>query len=90
MKIKEGYILDTIGDQKIAVSVDYSDDKFCGMVKLNAVGAFLWEKLLQDTTEDALVQAVTEAYQIDAETAKIDIGAFITQLKENGVLEYVL
>lgn len=87
MKIKEGYLLDTIGDQKIAVSVDYSEDKFCGMVKLNTVGAFLWEKLSQDMTEAALVQAVTEAYQIDAETAQRDVRAFIAHLKENGVLE---
>lgn len=44
MKIKEGYILDTIGGQPVAVSISYGEDRFSGMVKLNAAGAFLLEE----------------------------------------------
>ena len=87
MKIKDGYMLDTIGEQKIAVSLDSANDKFSGMIKLNAVGAFLWELLTEETTEEALVQAVTEKYDIDAETAKKDIEKFVGTLEKNKILE---
>lgn len=87
MKIKEGYILDTIGDQKVAVSLNYAADQFSGMVKLNSVGAFLWEKLSQDISEDALVQAVVQKYDVSEETARKDIKVFVENLEKNGILE---
>lgn len=87
MKIKEGYILDTIGEQKIAVSLEHSEDRFSGMIKLNSVGAFLWEKLSEGIDEEALIHAVTETYEIDQETASGDVKAFIEKLEKNGILE---
>lgn len=87
MKIKDGYILDTIGDQKIAISLDQSNDKFSGMIKLNSVGAFLWEKLADGIEEEALVKAVTDQYEIDAQTAQKDVKAFLEKLDQNGILE---
>lgn len=82
MRIKDGYILDTIGDQKVAVSLNMSEDYFSGMIKLNDIGAFLWEKLTEDTDEEKLVEAVTENYEVDAETAGRDIKAFTDVLKK--------
>ena len=87
MRIKDGYILDTIGDQKVAVSLNMSEDHFSGMIKLNDIGAFLWEKLTEDTDEEKLVEAVTENYEVDAETAGRDIKAFTDILKKNSILE---
>lgn len=87
MKIKEGYILDTIGDQKVAVSLNYSENQFSGMVKLNSVGAFLWEKLSKDTEEEALVQEVKKKYAVEEERARKDIAVFLKNLEDNGILE---
>lgn len=87
MKIKDGYILDRIGEQKIAVSLDAANNNFSGVIKLNSVGAFLWELLSEGTTEEAMVQAVTEKYEIDAETAKKDIQKFVATLEQNKILE---
>lgn len=87
MKIKEGYILDTIGGQQVAVSISYAEDRFSGMVKLNAAGAYLWELLTQGCEEAGLVQALTEKYHIDAETAVKDVKVFLAKLEEKGILE---
>lgn len=87
MKIKDGYILDTIGGQPVAVSISYGEDRFSGMVKLNAAGAFLWDLLAQDCEESALVQALTEKYEIDADTAAKDVKSFLVKLEEKGILE---
>ena len=48
MKIKEGYILDEIGDQKVAISLKCGENDFSEMIKLNEIGAFLWEKLSEE------------------------------------------
>lgn len=87
MKIKDGYILDTIGEQKVAVSLETAKDRFSGMIKLNPVAAFLWEKLSEEISEEALIKAVTEKYNVDSATAAKDIQAFIEKLAKNGILE---
>ncbi len=87
MKIKEGYILDMIGDQKIAVSIDASKDKFTGMIKLNEVAAFLWEQLNVHTDEDALIEALTQRYRVDEATARKDVKNFLEKLEKSGILE---
>lgn len=76
MKIKEGYILDEIGDQKVAISLKCGENDFLEMIKLNEIGAFLWEKLSEDIEEEKLVEAVTEAYDIDSATARKDIRSY--------------
>lgn len=87
MKIKEGYILDSIGEQKVAVSLTYSKDQFSGMVKLNSVGAFLWEKLSEEIEEEVLVQEVMKKYEVEEERARKDITVFLENLEKNGILE---
>lgn len=87
MKIKDGYILDVIGDQKIAVSIDASKDKFTGMIKLNEVAAFLWQQLSVPTDENALTEALTQRYQVDEATARKDVKNFLEKLEKSGILE---
>ena len=87
MKIKDGYLLDEIGGQKVAVSLDQSEDKYSGVIKMNEVGAFLWEKLQEDCTVEELVAAVTAEYEVDEDTARADIEKFVSKLKENRILE---
>lgn len=87
MKIKDGYILDTIGEQKIAVSLDAGKDKFNGMIKLNEVAAFLWEQLSSRTNEDALVDALMQRYCVEEATARKDVRNFVEKLAKSGILE---
>ena len=87
MKIKEGYILDTIGEQKIAISLDVSKNKFSGMIKLNEVAAFLWEQLEKDVDEDILVNALTQRYKVEESKARKDVKTFIEKLDKSGILE---
>ena len=51
MKIKGDYLLDTIGGEKMAVPITVNDGGLAGLIRLNEVGAFLWEKLQGGTTE---------------------------------------
>lgn len=87
MKIKEGYLLDTIDGEKIAISLDSSKDRFSGMIKLNEVGAFLWEQLSSDVDEDTLAGALTQNYVVEEEKARADVKAFLEKLNNAGILE---
>lgn len=50
------------------------------------VGVALWPRLLDGATEEELVHAVTDRFDVDAETAQRDVGAFLAQLREQQLL----
>ena len=56
------------------------------MITLNDTGAFLWEKLQEETTQEALVAALLGEYDVDEETAKASVAAFVEKLNANGFL----
>ena len=60
---------------------------FNGMMNLNETGAFLWEKLENDTTKEELLKAMLDEYEVTEDIAKKDIDNFITKLKDGNLLE---
>lgn len=87
MKIKESYVLRSVAGENLIVPVGGNNINFNSAMTLNETGAFLWQLLTADTTRDALIDAMTKEYDIDAETAAKDIDIFITSLKEHSILE---
>ena len=87
MKIREGFILREVGGQPVVVAVGSASQIFNGMVNLNTTGKFLFEKLQKDITEDELVKAVVEKYEVDEETARKDVQSFVETLVKPGIIE---
>ncbi|MBR5011148.1 MAG: PqqD family protein [Clostridia bacterium] len=87
MKIKESYVLRSVAGENLIVPVGGNNINFNSAMTLNETGAFLWQLLTADTTRDALIDAMTKEYDIDADTAAKDIDIFITSLKEHSILE---
>lgn len=48
---------------------------------LNAVGAFIWERLDGRTSGQAVVAALVEAFDVDEERARTDYLSFVGQLQ---------
>lgn len=71
-------MLDTIGGEKIAVPLGAGENNQTGLIRLNEVGAFLWEKLMEGTTEEDLVQDVTKQYEVGTEKAAGDVKKIVT------------
>jgi len=85
MKIKDGFILrDVAGETVVLPSGDELDLNL--MITLNGTGKFLWERLEQESTEEDLVSALLGEYDVDAETAKAAVTAFVKKLDDNGFL----
>ena len=86
MKIKEGFLLRKVAGETVVIPTGEGLDLNM-MITLNETGAFLWEKLQEETTEQALLAAMLAEYDVDEKTAADAISAFVAKLKENGIAE---
>lgn len=87
MRIKKGFALNEIGDTTMAIYIGEDEDGLNGIIRLNKLGVFLWEKLTDDRTMEELVKAVTDKYDVDEATAQNDIAAFVKSLREENIIE---
>ncbi len=87
MKIKSGFILRQIADTYIVVAIGEEAKKANVMITLNETGGFLWEKLTEGATEDELIGAILDTYEIDRATAEADVRAFIDKVRDNNLVE---
>lgn len=74
-------MLRQVGSQTIVVAVGSASRDFNGIIRLNALGKFLWESLSEDCEENDLVTKILNTYDIDEATAKADVSEFIRKLK---------
>lgn len=86
MKIKEGYLLHKISGQAVVLPSGGELDLNV-MITLNETGAFLWEHMLGETDEDTLVKALLGEYDVDEETARNCVAAFVEKLRGHDFLE---
>lgn len=88
MKIDKSFILREIAGDFIIVPTGNTALTFNGLITVNEIGAFLWELLQNDTTEDKMLEAVLNDYDVDEKTARADIREYIKKLELNGILEH--
>lgn len=88
MKIKDGFVLEEVGGSYLAVAVGERAESFHGFVRMNGTGVFLWNILSEnDVSRDELVKAITDKYDIDADTAMRDVVMFEEKLRGAGIIE---
>ena len=85
MKIKDGFILREIAGQTVVIPSDTRLDTSM-MITLNDTGAFIWQQLQQETDVAAITQALLAEYDVDAETARSCVEAFVAKLRDNELL----
>lgn len=86
MRIVPGFIVREIAGETVAIPTGESAHRLSGLVALNGSGKFLFEQLQKEQTEESLVQAMLETYEVSAEVAEEDVAEFIKLLKENDML----
>ena len=87
MKIKSGFTVRKIAKSYLAVPIGKRTKDVRGVIALNETGAFLWELMKQDTTVDVLAEKLGLEYELPIERARIDIRAFVDNLREQGWLD---
>ncbi len=86
MRIVEGFVVCSVGGKTVAVASGELSKRFNGMITLNGTGEFLFEKLREDTTEEALAAELVREYGVDGERASKDVQSFLSGLDEAGLL----
>lgn len=76
MKIQPGFTLKEVADSFVIVPTGSNIVDFSAMITINETGAFLWECLKEDVTEEELCAKLCAEYDIDAPTALEDIKEF--------------
>ncbi len=88
MKIKDSFLMKTVAGKIIVVPVGNATLDFNAVVSLNDSGAFLFSLLQQkDCTEDELIEALLDEYDVSREIAEKDIARFIEKITDAGMME---
>lgn len=86
MKIKLDFVLREIGGEILLVPAGKAALDLNGMLTLNPMGAALWNMLPEAADEADLVQRVLDEYEVNADTARADVSAFLNRLQQLGIL----
>lgn len=85
MKIKGKYMLREVAGEIVAISVGETVLNSNVLIVLNESGKFFWEQLTKDLSEQEIINAVCEEYEVDEETVRKDLTNFVNYLRENKV-----
>ncbi|MDD3409198.1 MAG: PqqD family protein [Eubacteriales bacterium] len=78
MKIKSGFLLRNLGDEHMVVAIGEAGLHFNGLIRLNDTGAWLWNQLKEDVSEEALVEKMCGNFEnLDRKTAQTDLKEFL-------------
>lgn len=86
MRVKDGFVLHNIGEEYMAVATGEAAENFNGIVRSNETAAYIFELLQQETTEEAIVDAMCEKYEAERSVIEKDVANIIEKMREAGFL----
>lgn len=88
MKLKYNFVMNKVADMVVAVAVGEDVQKFDGFIKMNDTGAYIFNMLKNDVTEDEITAAMEKEYEgVTSEELRKTVREFIGRLKESDVIE---
>lgn len=87
MKLKDGIVTNSIDGESFAIATGNAAKEFNGLVKNNPTAAFIFELLKKEQTEDSIVSAMLEKYDVDEATVRADVKELIELLKSKKLIE---
>ena len=87
MKLKKGVIISPMDGEFVAVASAEAGRAFSGMIRMNKTAAFIVERLQEETSVDALVEAMLDVYDVDEARARASIEGIVAELAKAGLLQ---
>ena len=88
MKLRYNFVTNKVADKIIAVAVGEDAEKFNGFIKMNETGAYIFNMLKNNVTEDEIVASLEKEYEgASLEELRNTVSRFIASLKESDVME---
>lgn len=81
MRLKEGFILHTVENESMAIASGEVAETFNGIVRINSTGAYIFELLRNETTEEDIVAAMCARYDAPEEQIKTDVHNLIEKFR---------
>jgi len=87
MKIRKGMELRDVCGEKVVIAEGLENLDFSKMINLNESAAYLWKAIeKRDFSESDLVDLLCKEYEVDRETATVDIRSLIASWKDEGLI----
>lgn len=86
MHITPGFVVRRIAGETIAVPSGPSAQSLSGLLALNDSGEFLFNLLQSEQTQETLLQALLDTYDVDRDTAGADVEEFLQILRQHNIL----
>ncbi|MEE1315123.1 MAG: PqqD family protein [Faecalimonas sp.] len=87
MRIKEGFVMHQIGGEYMAVATGKVAEEFTGFVRNNETADYIFSLLKEDTTEEAIIDAMCEKYDGDYMQIAEDVKNLISEMRAAGFLD---
>lgn len=87
MKLKKGIVTNKIDGESFAIATGKAAESFNGLVRNNPTAAFIFELLKSEQSEDGIVSAMLEKYDVDEKTVRADVRELLEALKSNNLIE---
>ena len=87
MKAKANFVVRNVVGEYILMPTNDNIGKFNGTVVLNEVSVFVWNQLQQETTEDAIIEAILGEFDVARQIAAEDLQMLLRSFAEMDLLE---
>lgn len=86
MKLKAQLVKREIAGDTILVPVGETTTKLQGLLTINETGAAIWDALPEAEDEEAIVERLYEAFDVERDVLRQDVHAFVAKLRELDIL----
>ena len=87
MKLKNGIVTNSIDGESFAIATGEASKIFNGLIKNNPTAAYIFELLKTEQTEESIVKAMMDKYEVDEATVKADVNELLNLLKSKNLIE---
>lgn len=87
MKLKSGIVVEKNGEEYVAVATGEAAKSFNGIIRNNRTANYIFEQLKEEKTEEELVDALLQRYDVSREKAHADVHALIVKIREAGLID---
>lgn len=85
--IKKGFAVKEHGGEFCVVNeAESNNGTVVGMPSINETGIFLWERITQGDSTEALIEALMKKHNIEYEDAYEDVGEFLAKLINGNIV----
>jgi hypothetical protein len=82
IKLSDNVLMQKVADE--AVLLDLDSQSYFG---LDPVGTVIWEAITEKKSENDIVHRITEAFDVDADTARSDLRKFLKKLHQDKLID---